>query len=124
MLQNQNLRSAFVNAFNGVRYVVTTQRNARIHLLITIIVILLGVFLHIAALEWIAIIFAIGFVWAAESMNTGIEKLTDLVSPDYHTLAKYAKDCAAAAVLFASLTSVAVGLIIFLPKILFLLSLV
>lgn len=123
MLRNQNLRSAFVNAFHGLRYVVTSQRNARIHLLITIIVISLSIFFHLSALEWIAIVFAIGFVWATESVNTGIEKLTDLVSPDYHTLAKYAKDSAAAAVLFASLTAVVIGLIVFLSKIISLFSL-
>lgn len=116
MKRNQDLRSAFVNAYNGVRYVITSQRNARIHTLVTVLVILISVLFRISSLEWIAIIFAIGFVWASECLNTGIEKLTDLVSPDYHTLAKLAKDSAAAAVLFAVLTAVGIGLIIFIPK--------
>lgn len=123
MSQNQSLRSAFINAYNGVRHVVTSQRNARIHTLVTVIVLLVGILFHISNLEWIAIIFAIGFVWASECLNTGIEKLTDLVSPNYHALAKLAKDSSAAAVLFASMTAVAIGFIIFIPKLIQLISL-
>lgn len=123
MSQNQSLRSAFINTYNGVRHVVTSQRNARIHTLVTVIVLLVGILFHISNLEWIAIIFAIGFVWASECLNTGIEKLTDLVSPNYHALAKLAKDSSAAAVLFASMTAVAIGFIIFIPKLIQLISL-
>ncbi len=118
MQTNQNLREAFRNAYHGLRFVITTQRNARIHFLITLIVVGFSIFFNISETEWIAIVFAIGFVWAAESFNTGIEKLTDLASPGYHTLAKYAKDCAAGAVLVAAVISIIIGMIIFLPKIL------
>lgn len=118
MYQNQSLRQAFVNAYKGVRFVFRTQRNAKIHLLISVIIILLGVFFHITSMQWVAISLAIGLVWAAECMNTAVEKLTDLASPEYHILARIAKDCAAAAVLMASIASVAVGLFIFLPRLL------
>lgn len=111
----QPLKQAFANAFNGLRFVFHTQRNAKIHLLITIQVALLGVFFHIESMEWVAITIVIGLVWAAECMNTAVEKLTDLASPEYHILARIAKDCAAAAVLMASITAVIVGLIIFIP---------
>lgn len=94
----------------------TTQRNAKIHTLISILVLLLGIFFKLSPLQWVAITISIGIVWAAECLNTAIEKLTDLASPEYHILAKIAKDCAAASVLVASITAAAVGLIIFIPK--------
>jgi diacylglycerol kinase len=116
MLRNQSLKDAFINAYNGLRYVFKTQRNAKIHLLITIVVLLFGFFFRIASIQWVAILLVIGLVWAAECMNTAIEKLTDLASPDFHILAKIAKDCAAAAVLMASITAFVVGLVIFIPR--------
>lgn len=118
MQTNQNLREAFRNAFHGLRFVVTTQRNARIHLIITLIALACSAFFRISLLEWVAVVFAIGFVWAAECLNTAIEKLTDLASPGFHTLAKYAKDSAAAAVLIAAITAVIIGMLIFLPRLL------
>jgi undecaprenol kinase/diacylglycerol kinase (ATP) len=122
MSHNLNFRASLRNAFNGLIYIFTTQRNAKIHSVITTLVLIASVFFHIAALEWIAVIFAIGFVWASECLNTAIEKLTDLASPDYHELAKASKDTAAAAVLVAAFTSVVIGLVIFLPKLLALLN--
>jgi diacylglycerol kinase len=123
MLQNQSLRQAFINAYKGLQFVFRTQRNAKIHLLISVNIILMGVFFHITSMQWVATSLAIGLVWAAECMNTAVEKLTDLASPEYHILARIAKDCAAAAVLMASITSVVVGLIIFLPRLLIVLNL-
>ena len=102
---NQNLFMAFTNAFHGLHYVFSSQRNAKIHAIITILVVLISYLLKISESEWIAIIFAIGLVWSAECLNTAIEKLTDLVSPNFHTLAKISKDSAAAGVLFASVTA-------------------
>jgi len=119
MQPKQSLLQAFRNAFHGLKFVVTTQRNAQIHLAITILVITAAIAFGVSANEWIAIVIAIGFVWATESINTAIEKLTDLASPGYHTLAKYAKDCAAAAVLISALTAVVIGVIIFLPRFLY-----
>jgi undecaprenol kinase/diacylglycerol kinase (ATP) len=118
MSHNLNFRASLKNAFHGLVYVFTTQRNAKIHSVITVLVLIAGLFFHIAVIEWVAVIFAIGFVWASECLNTAIEKLTDLASPDYHELAKASKDTAAAAVLIAAFTSVIIGLVIFLPKLL------
>jgi diacylglycerol kinase (ATP) len=73
----------------------------------------LGVFLELDALEWALVLMQIGLVWAAETFNTALEKLVDLVSPEYHPLAGKVKDIAAGAVLIVSLMSVAVGGIIF-----------
>jgi diacylglycerol kinase len=114
--RNQSLKDAFKNAFSGISYVFSTQRNAKIHALITILVILLGIFFKLPSIQWVAIVFSIGIVWGFECVNTAIEKLTDLASPEYHILAKVAKDCAAASVLVASITAAAIGLIIFIPK--------
>jgi diacylglycerol kinase (ATP) len=114
--RNPSLIDAFKNAFHGIAYVFKTQRNAKIHTLITILVLLLGIFFKLMPLQWVAIVISIGVVWATECLNTAIEKLTDLASPEYHILAKIAKDCAASSVLVASITAAIVGLIIFIPK--------
>ena len=115
MQPKQTLLQAFKNAFHGLKFVFITQRNAQIHLVITIAVLASAIYINITPTEWIALVFAIGFVWATESLNTAIEKLTDLASPGYHTLAKYAKDSAAAAVLISAFTAVVIGAIIFIP---------
>ena len=82
----------------------------------TVLVCGAGFLLNISALEWMSVIFAVGLVWVSESLNTAIEKITDLASPEYHELARITKDTAAAAVLIASVTSAIIGLIVFLPK--------
>jgi diacylglycerol kinase (ATP) len=117
MSHNKNLAASFKNAFRGLISVYSTQRNAKIHLGMTLIVIAVGFLLKISAIEWLAVLFAIGFVWASECFNTALEKLTDLVSPQYNDLAKISKDAAAAGVLIAAISAAAIGLIIFLPKI-------
>jgi diacylglycerol kinase len=120
--KNQSLKEAFVNAFNGVKFVFNTQRNAKLHLFVTILVVLVGIFFNLSLSQWIDIVLVIGLVWAAECMNTAVEKLTDLASPEYHILARIAKDCAAAAVLMTSITAVIVGLLIFIPKLIILIN--
>jgi len=115
--QLQSLNKAFINAYSGLKYVFITQRNAKIHFLISLLVFLCGLFFRIESVQWIALVIVVGLVWAAECMNTGVEKLTDLASPEYHILARVAKDCAAAAVLMASITAIIVGLIIFIPRV-------
>ena len=114
--EKQTLGSAFHNAFMGVQFIFKTERNARIHLVATVLVCGAGFLLNISALEWMSVIFAVGLVWVSESLNTAIEKITDLASPEYHELARITKDTAAAAVLIASVTSAIIGLIVFLPK--------
>lgn len=108
---------SFAYAFNGIIALIKNEHNARIHLFATICVIPAGFFFHLSAGEWIAVIFAIGFVFSAEAVNSAIEYLADFVSPGRHELIRLAKDIAAAAVLFAAITAAIVGLIIFLPKI-------
>lgn len=105
---------SFGYAFNGVAVILRTQPNARIHLLATAVAVGLGLWLGISGGEWLAIILAIGLVWVAEGFNTALELLADRVAPDFHPLVGRAKDSAAAAVLLASIVSVAVALVVYI----------
>ncbi|MDD6211367.1 MAG: diacylglycerol kinase family protein [Bacteroidales bacterium] len=111
---------SFRYAFNGIRYLFRFEHNARIHLVLAICAIVAGILLHISSLEWIAVLFAIGSVLAAEAVNSAVEALADLVSPQYNELIKRCKDLAAGGVLIMAITALLIGLIIFLPKLIFL----
>lgn len=106
---------SFRYAFEGWWHVLSTQHNAWIHALVSVAVLGLGLWLGISRQEWAIIILAITAVWTAEFMNTALEALVDLVAPDYHPLAKIAKDVAAAAVLIGALGSILIGLLILGP---------
>src|SRR3954447_14892335 len=105
--------AAFRHAFNGLRVLVTTQPNARFHLLATAGAAAAGCWFRLTAPEWAALVLAISFVWLVEGLNTAIEFLVDLVSPEKQQLAGWAKDVAAGAVLLASIAAVIVGGLIF-----------
>ncbi|MBA4535868.1 diacylglycerol kinase family protein [Bacillus aquiflavi] len=107
---------SFSYAFQGVKYVITTEKNMKIHLFVTVIVVILGMVLSLSPIEWLFILFAIGGVLSLEMINTAIERTIDLVTKDYHLLAKRAKDVAAGAVLIYAILAVIVGMIIFGPK--------
>lgn len=106
---------SFACAFRGIAALLKSEVHARIHLTASIAVILLGWWFGITRGEWIAIVLAIGIVWVAEALNTAIEYVADLAHPDEHPEVKKLKDLAAAAVLFASVAALVVGLIVFLP---------
>ncbi len=89
----------------------------KIHLLFTMVVILLGLLLQVSRVEWVFLLVLIGGVISLELINSSIENLVDLVTEEYHPLAKKAKDMAAAAVFIFSIVSVIIGLIIFIPRI-------
>ena len=112
----QSLPHAFKCAFEGVRFALG-QRNMRIDVCAAILAVALGFALRIDASSWLAIVFCIALVLALETANTAIEAVVDLVSPEYHVLAKHAKDCAAGAALILAATSVVVAAIVFIPKI-------
>lgn len=95
---------------------VTTQRNARIHLLACVCVVVLGLALGVSRQDWLVLALVCGLVIAAECVNTAVEALVDLVSPKRSALAKTAKDAAAASVLVCALTAVVVGMLVFLPQ--------
>ncbi|MGP1679831.1 MAG: diacylglycerol kinase family protein [Burkholderiales bacterium] len=111
------LRS-FGHAFRGLKLLLQTQPNARIHAVATVLVVAAGALLRIAPAEWALIVLAIACVWVAEALNTSIEFLVDLVSPDPHPLAGKAKDVAAGAVLVAAIGSAIIGGFVFGPHIL------
>ncbi len=107
---------SFGHAFEGLAYALRTQPNTRIHAAILAAVVLVGLWLGLNFDEWALIALAAGLVFTSELLNTGIETVVDLASPDLHPLAKAAKDVAAAAVLIAALTAVAVGLLVLGPR--------
>ncbi len=112
---------SFRYAFRGLADLFQSQPNARIHLFVAGTVVAGGWGLHISRLEWGALVLCMALVIALEAVNTAIEYLTDLVSPEFHPLAGKVKDVAAAAVLVGAFGAVVVGLIVFLPKLVFLL---
>jgi diacylglycerol kinase (ATP) len=108
------LRS-FKNAFTGWWYVIRTQQNAWIHLLATICVIILALWLNLPLRDWAVLLVTIGMVWMAEFLNTALEAVVDMASPQRHPLAKVGKDVGAAAVLIAAVAAIGVGLLIMGP---------
>ena len=116
------LVASFRYAFAGVRYLLWTQRNAKIHSAFGVAAIVLGALLGIDRYEWLALLLTIALVITAEGINTALEAVVDLASPEYHDLAKVAKDVGAGTVLITAIAAVAVGLVLFLPHLLSLLS--
>ena len=111
----QSRIAAFRYAFEGWWHVIRTQRNAWIHTVVSVIVLGLSFFLHLSAHDWAVILIAIALVWIAEFLNTALEAVVDLASPQQHELAKIGKDVGAAAVLIAAATSIVIGLLILGP---------
>lgn len=109
---------SFGYAFKGIATLFREEPNARIHLFVTVCVLLAGVFLGLSAGEWCTVAICIGGVLMGEAFNSAIEALADKVSPGFDHLVGKAKDLGAAAVLLFVFAAVAVGLIIFIPKIL------
>jgi diacylglycerol kinase (ATP) len=107
--------AAFRYAFHGWFYVLRTQRNAWIHTVVAIAVLIVGIWVELPARDWAVLVLTIAMVFAAEFMNTAIEAVVDLASPEIHPLAKVGKDVGAAAVLVAAIASVLVGLLILGP---------
>ncbi len=111
----RNRLPAFKHAFSGLFYVLKTQKNSWVHATATVLVILVGFLLRLPPLQFAVLLIVIGLVWVVEILNTSIEAIVDMVSPEHHNLAKIAKDTAAAAVLFAAILSVVVGLLLLSP---------
>lgn len=107
--------AGFGHAFRGLWHALRTQRNARVHVSIAILALLLGIILRISAVEFAMVFVAITGVFIAEMFNTVFELCIDLASPEYHPLAKIAKDVAAGAVLLSAILSVVIGLFVFGP---------
>lgn len=108
---------SFVFAFNGLKILMKDEHNSRIHFVISVLVIVASVLFGLNTYEWIAIIFSIGLVFTAEITNTAIENIADFLTTEHNQKIKIIKDLSAAAVLISAVTSLTIGLIIFLPKI-------
>jgi diacylglycerol kinase (ATP) len=106
---------AFRCAKEGIGYAFKTQRNFKIHTVFAILAIVLAALLRVSSAGWLAIVLCIAAVFALETLNTAIEALADLVSPDWNELVKRTKDCAAGAVLIAAIGSIAVACIVYIP---------
>ncbi len=115
-----NRIKSFGFAFNGFKILIKEEHNARIHLFAAVCVLIAGFALKISTFEWIAIVFAIGFVITLEIINSAIENISNFISPEKHESIKKIKDLAAAGVLLSAVTALIIGLIIFIPKILIL----
>jgi diacylglycerol kinase (ATP) len=103
-------------AINGIIIVAKEEHNAWLHIIATLLIIIIASRLNITAIEGSLLIFAIGLVWTCEAFNSAIEALADEVSGEYSAGIKKTKDIAAGAVLISSLTALAIGLLIVLPK--------
>lgn len=112
------LFQSFLFAIVGIRTAVRDERNMRIHLVFSVIVIACSFLFSLSSLEWVFVILAIGGVISLELINTAIERVVDLITQEYHPLAKQAKDLAAAAVFVYALVAVIIGFIIFVPHVL------
>jgi diacylglycerol kinase len=106
---------SFHFAFSGLWHAIRTQRNMRVHLLIALLAIIAGILLHISAVEFALVFVAITGVFIAEMFNTVFELAVDLASPEYHPLAKIAKDVSAGAVLLSAILSIVIGLFVYVP---------
>ena len=120
-MARQSLPAAFRHALDGIVTTLVRERNFKIELCFAVAAAILGIWLNISSAEWACVAICVGVVLSGECVNTALEAVVDLVSPDYHELAKRAKDCAAGAVLLTSIASLFVAAFVFLPKMLFVL---
>ncbi|MEA1960327.1 MAG: diacylglycerol kinase family protein [Bacillota bacterium] len=109
------LRQSFSYAIDGLSYAVRSGRNMKIHLLATFLVIILAYYFGFSRLEWAILMLTIFMVLAAETMNSAVEKTVDLVTRDYHPIAKIAKNLAAGSVLLTAINAVIIAILLFGP---------
>jgi diacylglycerol kinase len=107
---------AFRYAWQGIDYMLRTQVNAWIQIGIAAIVLAVGLAFGLSAVEWCVVVLAMAAVWISEALNTALEAVVDLASPERHPLAGRAKDVAAGSVLVAVAAAAMVGLLIFGPR--------
>ena len=103
---------SFKNAIVGWWYVIRTQKNAWIHAVATIVTVVIGFWLQLETGDWAMIVIVIAMVWTAEFLNTALEIVVDLASPDLHPLARVGKDVGAAGVLIAAVSAAIIGILV------------
>lgn len=105
----------FLVALHGLADLVRNERHAQIHLICSLALVPVGLWLRLERRDWAVLVLAMGLVWTAEALNTAVERLADAVHPEHHPLVGRAKDVAAAGVLLAALTAAFLGLLILGP---------
>ena len=115
--RHEPIYKSFGYAFQGIWECIRDERNIRIHLVMTTLVIIGGIILHISLQEWITVLILFGLVISLELVNTAVESTVDLVTEEKRPLAKKAKDTAAGAVLVSAIAAAIIGLMIFIPRI-------
>jgi diacylglycerol kinase (ATP) len=116
----QKRKSSFRYAFSGLHLAFKTEHNAWLHLIATVLVIVLALWLRVSSTDGALLAVAIGLVWISELFNTCIEKMMDFTTTENHPTIKLIKDVSAGAVLTAALTAIAIGCFVFIPKIMYL----
>ena len=122
-MKNKKLIYSFKYAFTGIKSAFKTERNMKIHFSIMLLVIICGIIFKINITEWITCVGCFACVIGSEMFNTAIEKVVDLASPKKNEIAKLSKDISAGAVLVFAICSAIIGLLIFIPKIIYILKL-
>lgn len=112
---HNSLLKSFRFAINGLFLACRTERNMKIHFFASVVVIMAGAFFSVSKTEWAFLFTMITLVVALEAVNSALERVVDMVTSEYHDLAKQAKDIAAGAVLLAAMSSVVIGVLIFWP---------
>ena len=113
-----SLLRSFGYAFAGIGRLIRQQRNAQIHVGLTLFILLLSLAWGLSRVEWLILVLTIALVLSMEALNTAVEAVVDLVSPQFHPLAKLAKDVAAGGVLIAAIGAVIVALLLYGERVL------
>jgi len=109
---------SFRYAFAGIAHLIRHEHNAWIHLTATLVVFGAGFYFELERIDWALVILAISLVWLGEGLNTAVELLANAITTERHPLIGHAKDVAAGAVLISALGAAAIGLLVFVPKLL------
>lgn len=123
MLKFSRLMRSFRYAFKGLLKIFSEEQNLKVHLFAALIVLLMAFFFKVSRFEWVILILIINLVFLMEIINSAIERISDVLKPRIDAYVKEIKDISAAAVMFVSLVSILVGIIIFYPYIVKLLNL-
>ena len=121
MKEKKNKKDPIVKSFGyaleGIYTCIKKERNMKIHVCASVFVVIAGFVLKLSTIEWCMCLGLFGLVMALELVNTSVEAVVDMVTEEFHPLAKIAKDTAAGAVLIAAIMAAIIGCIIFVPKI-------
>lgn len=117
--EKKTILGSFKHAYNGLKYAYYAENHIRVHLTVALLAIVVAYFLDISRLEWLLIISSIFLVITFELINTSIEVIIDMIEPNLNPLAGLVKDISAGAVLLVAILAMINGLVIFAPKILY-----